>query len=184
MINLDPLASLIDYVVTVKPYHTKIYEVLLTYIYKEPIVTTVTEQYHISTKVVNPESDSRIVCPGVGWDTGPFDWNSSTSPECDADLNCGTGRWDYPLVCNDNSPNGIRAWVFDQLKIEITAYVEDLAFTYVQDHTQPIGWDMTRWDHTQWDAASVENWLEVSESTSTHEPVGATISESLVIQVI
>lgn len=164
----DPLASLLDYVGTVKPYHTKIYEVLLEYVYTEPVRTTVTESYHIYTTLMSAESNNWIICPGVGWDTAPF----------------GVGLYDYPLTCNELSPSRIQTTVLEHIKIDVTMYPNELAFTYVQDHTGPVGYDTTRWDHTGWDSMKVENWLQVEDARGTEEPVGTTITESLTIQII
>lgn len=169
MSKLDPLASLIDYVNTVKPYHSKIYEILLQYVHKENVGVSVAESYQIHTTVVNPESDVNVVCPGVGWDTQPWD----------------IGMYDFPLICNDtSSPSGIRTSVTESMQIDVLNNLGDLAFTYVEDHTQPIGWDMVGWDHTTWDGPTVDNWVVIEEGSATTDPVGATITESLTIQVI
>ena len=41
---LDPVQGLVDYVLEVKPYHTKIVEVLVEYVYTDCIDVTITEE--------------------------------------------------------------------------------------------------------------------------------------------
>lgn len=41
--NLDPVQGLVDYVLDIKPYHTKIIEVLVEYVYEEKVDVTITE---------------------------------------------------------------------------------------------------------------------------------------------
>ena len=177
MSNIDPLANLIDYVNTVKPYHTKIYEVLLQYKYNEPVNVSLKESYQILTTITTPEANKWLICDGVGWDASPYNM----------------GLWDYPYQCDSVNPSKVFATISENLQLYVDMFPPtDLAFGYVQDHVGDIGWDKTRWDWTQWDPISTESWVQISKEPSametspnaTEEPVGATITESLTIQVI
>lgn len=67
--KIDPTQGLVDYVMAVKPYHTKILDVLIEYVYTDKINVTVTED--------------------VKWDI------SETSPVIPTEYTCGYGyRWD------------------------------------------------------------------------------------------
>ncbi len=46
-ITLDPVQGLVDYVLDIKPYHTKIFEVLIQYIHTDPINVTFKENYQL-----------------------------------------------------------------------------------------------------------------------------------------
>jgi hypothetical protein len=51
--KLDPLSILVDYVLDIKPYHTKIYEVNLAYSYTEPVNVTIADlmEWNIGIKI-------------------------------------------------------------------------------------------------------------------------------------
>jgi hypothetical protein len=174
MSNRDPLVNLIDYVNTVKPYHTKIYEVLLQYVYDEPVAVSIKESYQIYTTLTTPEANKWIICDGVGWDTTPY----------------GVGLWDYPYQCSSVNPSKVYATVTEKLQTFIDMFpIEERIFGYVQDRVGNLGWDTTRWDWTGWDSNNIEPLIEVTVTkdvspNASEEPVGATITESLTIQII
>jgi len=45
--KLDPVQGLVDYILDIKPYHTKVIEILTEYVYDEIVDVTVTEDLHI-----------------------------------------------------------------------------------------------------------------------------------------
>lgn len=65
---LDPVEGLVDYVLDVKPYHTKIAEVLVEYIYGEQVNVTITERLEWLIEMRNP--DHLPVSYDCGYDTG------------------------------------------------------------------------------------------------------------------
>ena len=46
-IQQDPVQGLVDYVLDIKPYHTKIVEVLIEYIHTDPINVTIAEDFKL-----------------------------------------------------------------------------------------------------------------------------------------
>jgi len=67
--TLDPVQGLVDYVLEIKPYHTKIVEVLVEYIQTDPINVTVTEDIDLCINLGYPSIDSRYIFPIIGVDT-------------------------------------------------------------------------------------------------------------------
>lgn len=177
MSNRDPLASLVEYVGTVKPYHTKIYEVILNYTYKEPIVAKVGEKYNISVLLTTPEANKWFVSEGVGWDTGPFDMDQNNPTIGGVNW----GNWDYPQLSGMISPSRISTSVTDELTMSIAETFGDQAHAYVDLHSD--GWDTLPWDSYGFEAPPNPRMV-VEQQDDDSDPVGATVTESLVIQVI
>jgi len=75
MSNIDAIDRLIDFTNTVKPYHTKIVEILTNYTYEEPVSSSITD-----ILLIIPEPcacDPNALYANVGWDTQPwglYDW--------------------------------------------------------------------------------------------------------------
>lgn len=69
----DPVQGLVDYVLDVKPFHTKILEVWVEYIYNDPINATVRDELDWEIHL----DFERMTGCGYGWDTSPWDtfWN-------------------------------------------------------------------------------------------------------------
>jgi len=67
--TLDPVQGLVDYILEIKPYHTKIVEVLVEYIQVDPINVTVTENIDLCINLGIPNVDSRYIFPILGVDT-------------------------------------------------------------------------------------------------------------------
>lgn len=65
----DPVQGLIDYVQDVKPYHTKIVEVWVEYLYGDKIIASVTDEMKMSVDLVLDRA--RKYCP-TGWDAFPW----------------------------------------------------------------------------------------------------------------
>lgn len=67
---INPTEGFVSYVQDVKPYHSKILEVLIEYVYKENIVTTVTEGQNWTISLVRPDTGVTTTCGyGVIWDS-------------------------------------------------------------------------------------------------------------------
>ena len=69
----DPVQGLVDYVLDVKPFHTKILEVWVEYIYNDPIHATIKDELDWEIHI---DFDRMNSCK-YGWDTSPWDlfWN-------------------------------------------------------------------------------------------------------------
>jgi len=66
LFRVDPTDGLVEYVKAVKPYHTKILDVLVEYVYKENITTTVTDNWLWAIGLSNAQRDLVREC-GWGW---------------------------------------------------------------------------------------------------------------------
>jgi hypothetical protein len=164
MSKRDPLASLIEYVGVVKPYHTKVYEVILEYVYTEPVRATINERYEIYIEMTT-DSNKFFVVPGVGWDTGPYD----------------ADQWDYPHFSDAASPSRILTAISEQLQMFIDMNLSEEILTYANLHS--MGWDMTAFDEQGFDSENMSR-LAFEQQDNGEDSVGATIIESLSIQVI
>lgn len=67
--KIDPVQSLVDFVLDIKPYHSKILEVLVEYIYTDSCLVTFSEEWEIDIKLETPQS--YIVCD-EGWAMYPW----------------------------------------------------------------------------------------------------------------
>ena len=63
MAILDPIQGLVDYVLEIKPYHTKIVEILIEYIQQEDIDVTIAETFDLCVAFGIPSLDSKFVLP-------------------------------------------------------------------------------------------------------------------------
>lgn len=170
MANTDPLQSLLDYIADVKPYHTKVFEVTMTYTYQEPVKATVKDNLAINV-IWHTLGDkdpmgymygggAHNICPGIGWDTNPFD----------ADM------WDYPYICNLTDPRLVNVTITEQFDVKIVMTKNDQVFTFVWD--QENGWDLPPWDYTPWDLTL---GLVVGETDKSDDTTGATITETFTL---
>lgn len=75
----DPVQGLVDFVLDVKPFHTKILEVWVEYIYGDLIAATVKDEVDFEIHV----DFNRIEPCKYGWDTTPWDkfWNIKDESE-------------------------------------------------------------------------------------------------------
>lgn len=92
---LDPVEGLIDYINVVKPFHTKIVEVLVEYVYDVPLSITMLEGLYFDIEVIQPGAEQfSFSCQGgysfVPWG-GPRGW-PIVSPNQDVLFQ------DYPAV--------------------------------------------------------------------------------------
>lgn len=69
LFRIDPTQGLVDYVNAVKPYHTKLLEVLVEYVYTERVDITVGERWKWNMAFTRPDSEIVYTCGyGVRWD--------------------------------------------------------------------------------------------------------------------
>lgn len=75
----DPVQGLVDYVLDIKPFHTKILEVWVEYIYNDPIHATIKDELDWEIYI---DFDRMTGCK-YGWDTSPWDqfWNVKSQDE-------------------------------------------------------------------------------------------------------
>lgn len=70
LFGVDPTEGFVQYTNAVKPYHTKILEVLTEYVYREDIKTTVSEKWNWSVELTRPDVPVIPTCGfGVVWDS-------------------------------------------------------------------------------------------------------------------
>jgi len=55
IITIDPIQGLVDYVAEIKPYHTKVVEVLIEYVHADNIDVTIDEQLNFLLHTDAPE---------------------------------------------------------------------------------------------------------------------------------
>lgn len=97
MSKSDSIDRLIDYTQTIKPYHTKIVEVLTNYTYEEQVVTKITDS--IEAIPVPCVCDPNMIHAGIGWDTQPFAfYHWALTDEVDA-----RGNFIYKVLENDEN---------------------------------------------------------------------------------
>lgn len=77
--STDKIQTVVDFVRDVKPFHTKIYEVQLTYEFNEPVNMQVDDTHYIDG-LIEFDYDSEIVEVNAGWDTNAWDelWKYGT----------------------------------------------------------------------------------------------------------
>lgn len=69
LFRIDPTQGLVDYVSSIKPYHTKVLDVLVEYVYSESIVATVTDNFNWEINLHTPTRDIVRTCSyGTVWD--------------------------------------------------------------------------------------------------------------------
>jgi len=68
--RIDPTEGFVSYVKDVKPYHTKILEVLVEYVYQENVETTVVEGQQWNLSLTRPNPEVYTTCGfGTTWDS-------------------------------------------------------------------------------------------------------------------
>jgi hypothetical protein len=70
---INPLKGLVDYVNDIKPYHTKILEVLIEYVYQDRIKAIVIDNHTLVIDTTFPEANLTQVNPCGGYDSMPYD---------------------------------------------------------------------------------------------------------------
>lgn len=76
MSKIDPIKSLHDFVLDVKPYHTKVLDVFVDYRHDEPVNVGVTDSMNMTVDIDQISTD--FVCEVAGFEAEPFDsgWES------------------------------------------------------------------------------------------------------------
>lgn len=69
---LDPVEGLVGYVNDTKPYHTKIIEVLVEYVFGEPINVTITEDSHLQVDIARPSDPFVAFSCDDGYSSRPY----------------------------------------------------------------------------------------------------------------
>lgn len=69
LFRIDPTEGLVQYVNAIKPYHSKVLDVLIEYIYTEKITAKVNDRWHWDITLARPKSDIEYSCGyGLAWD--------------------------------------------------------------------------------------------------------------------
>ena len=71
LFRIDPTQGLVDYVNAVKPYHTKLLEVLVEYVYTERVDITVSERWKWDMSFTRPDGEIVFAC-GYGHQWDPY----------------------------------------------------------------------------------------------------------------
>ena len=81
LFRIDPTEGLVQYVKAVKPYHTKVLDVLVEYIYSERVSATVKDRWRWEMHLTRPKVDVEVMC-GYG-----IVWDPSKNPSTDISAN-------------------------------------------------------------------------------------------------
>ena len=111
----NPVEALVQYVKDIKPYHTKLIDVVVTYAYEERINVSVLDMIH-STVTLNLDY-SREPCL-FGYDTDTYGFNSYSIPDYGYAINhsnaynfdctlTGCDRWYKTIITEEVTPNTI-----------------------------------------------------------------------------
>jgi len=74
--SIDPAEGFVQYTQAVKPYHSKILDVLIEYVYYENINVTMRERWSWTNTLVRPNTEVVPSCGfGVIWDSSPYTLN-------------------------------------------------------------------------------------------------------------
>lgn len=99
----DPLESFLEYIADVKPYHTKVYEVVLEYTYSEPVNVSIAETFTVNVAIATGSNLTPELCD-MGWDS--LSWDD--------------GPWDYPYICDEIDPTRINATMTESFTLTYT----------------------------------------------------------------
>jgi hypothetical protein len=125
---LDPVRGLVNYALDVKPYHTKIVEVLVEYVYQELVGVVIADRSVMDIGLICPPIDvDGEVCPG-GYDTLVYGGESRiaiVSPNASIDA------IDYPAInAGTNSvivPGDATKYIKFGMGVQLTAAIEDFS---------------------------------------------------------
>jgi len=70
--ELDPVQGLVDYVLDIKPYHTKIIEVLVEYIHNDPVDVTILDEPEWVIHIAKPDGQVLPFACDDGYSTWPY----------------------------------------------------------------------------------------------------------------
>lgn len=126
--QLDPVQGLVDYVLDVKPFHTKIVEVLVEYVYEEALATTVGDLLELDIGIQYPATPvGELECLGA-YDTLPWD-SDGTYPVVAP--NASIPFEQYPAINPGTNSMIFPGDVTRELKTGNTVYI----FSAVEDFT-------------------------------------------------
>lgn len=140
--ELDPVQGLVDYVNDVKPYHTKIIEVLVEYVHEDKINVTILEDTDWNIGLSWPSEEmAELTCPG-GYATGLFGdpniWpvvspNPTIPFEAYPAINTFTNTF---TLIGDRTGD-----IIPGMQIELITFVENFEFLYpiVEANAGPAG---------------------------------------------
>lgn len=154
----DPVQGLVDFVLDIKPYHTKIMQVLVEYVYFDQFVATFSEQLEMVIDLKSAPSHF-AVCEDSGWAMYPWGLMNDDSDPFNIPGNPNSGyRTFQPFL----SPTSVSYWddtddciprvgpwtVYAMITEELTFSPCDISFNdnitaLVRDHTGVIDWDST-----------------------------------------
>ena len=113
LFRIDPTQGLVDYVNTVKPYHTKVLDILVEYVYTEAVDVRINETWTWCMEFTRPG----------GWFSGMCtDGIPRTVPGGDIEYSCGYGYlWDpHGLESPESNPTSRIITAIGKLLIDVT----------------------------------------------------------------
>jgi len=124
--NKDSVQGLVDFTLDTKPYHTKIMEVLVEYIYTDPMNITITDSIHFDFNIELGSDSTEFVC-NAGYSGTPYD----------------AEPYGYPQDCPSFPAGFTEATFTDSIEFE---YGSDLFFwdtinAYIEDFTDSGTYD-------------------------------------------
>lgn len=133
--NIDPVQGLVDYVLDIKPYHSKIVEVLLEYVHTDTIDTTILDTANFGITIDRPFNAQSDQCLD-GFDTKPFDIQDPGFPVITLDVtnNSFIIPGDYAREFPVNTNIYLTAFYIDPYTDEKTVSSSDHKGTFTVDN--------------------------------------------------
>lgn len=168
LVNKDPVEALVQYVLDIKPYHTKIIDVLVEYIYTDPLNVTITDEIEFNFGL-DLNRYTYDFC-STGFDTDPFDSPIDGDPQYYNPL---TGMWEtyynfgyYDGGCEDVNENFVHV-VFDEdiqfeQGSELVYY--DNVNVYANDTTSSLGYDTFGFGEAGFSIERVRNNVNIDDT--------------------
>lgn len=115
LVNLDPISGLINYVTDIKPYHTKIFETLVEYVYTDSVAVTITDSEQWTIVSAPVDADDITITEFV--ETLAFGWDSNYTYAIDGmtatneilvsgNIATVTKQYDFVTITGASSDNG------------------------------------------------------------------------------
>lgn len=132
IIELDPVQGLIDYVQDVKPFHSKVVEVLIEYVYEESIEVTITDELSMDIGLAyNTSQPPQFACLD-GYGLVPYGGTEGW-PILNPNVTGLNTDFPYGFNLTDNSFSVLGNRVNDLLpgvQVDLTTYIEDYSSLY------------------------------------------------------
>ena len=127
--QLDPVQGLVDYVLDVKPFHTKVIEVLIEYVHEDTINVIIADRCELKIDIVQP------VDLFDGYAVDGFDMTSFSDPVVipivtpnPTNINAGGFEYGFNILENSFAVNGNKSGDFKVgTTIQINTFVEDFS---------------------------------------------------------